>query len=227
MMGKLQLVATLVALAGATTPMRAQQLSAEQRAALERGGHVTVTQPRETSPWPAITVYRLVDATPEEAAAVFVDYDAHHLYIPSLIESRTATRVDSATVEVDYVADVPLMRDERYTVRDHVARDSASAYLVTWTLLRASTTKASSGFCRFSRYASVSGGVRRDATLIEYHNFAIPGARLAGLGFVRSRVIRQSEETVEAMVRRTAEMRRDSAAMARELAALRRAVGGP
>jgi len=212
-------------LIGARTTAHAQQLSAEQRATLERGGHVLVTQQREKSPWPAITVYRLVDATPEEAAAVFVDYDAHHAYIPTLLSSRVSQRIDAATADVDYVADVPMFRDEHYTVRDRVVRDSTGAYLVTWTLLRATTTQASNGHCRFSRY--VYAGAPREATLIEYHNFAIPGSRLASLGFVRSRILRQSAETVEAMARRTMAVRADSAALARELSLLRRAVGAP
>jgi hypothetical protein len=211
-------------LISASNAVHAQQLSAEQRATLERGGHVLVTQQRETSPWPAITVYRLVDATPEEAAAVFMNYDAHHEYIPTLLSSRVSQHIDAATVDVDYVADVPFFRDEHYTVRDHVARDSAGTYLVTWSLLRATTTQASNGYARFSRYPVASAP---RSTLIEYHNFAIPGSRLASLGFVRSRILRQSEETVEAMVRRTNAVRTDSTAMARELARLRVAVGMP
>jgi hypothetical protein len=127
---------------------------------------------------------------------------------------------------VDYVVDVPVVRDERYTVRDHVTRASTGAYRVTWTLVRATSTKSTSGYCRFSAYTAATSGTPA-ATLIEYHNFVIPGSRLAGLGFVRSRALRQSEQTVEAMVRRTAEVQRDPNAMARALAALDAAVHAP
>jgi hypothetical protein len=221
---RFQGITAVVLLLTLATSAGAQALTAEQRAALERGDRVLLTERRATSPWPAMTVFRLVDATPEEATGVFMDYDAHRLYVPSVIVSRVSKRIDAATAEVDYVVDVPFVRDEAYTVRDHVSRDSTGVYRLEWTLLHAMSTKASDGFTTFTRYAYTREGRHRDATLIEYHNFVIPGSRLAGLGFVRSKAVRQSEETVEALVRRIATIRADSSARARAVSASRAAV---
>jgi hypothetical protein len=130
--------------------------------------------------------------------------------------------IDATTAEVDYVVDLPIVRDEAYTVRDHIAADSAGNFRVDWTLVRATSTKATIGHARFSPY--INGRTGHAGTLIEYHNVVTPGSRLAGLGFVKTRAIRQVEETVHAIVRETeAELRRPGA-LNQRVAALRAAL---
>src|SRR5215213_8631876 len=79
------------------------ELSAAQQEVIDRGGQVFVTEDVRGSPWPRASVFQYVDATPEEAAAVFADYDRHATYMPGLKSSRISRVVDGHTVEVDYV----------------------------------------------------------------------------------------------------------------------------
>ncbi|MEX2152525.1 MAG: hypothetical protein WD825_04250 [Gemmatimonadaceae bacterium] len=210
-------------MASASLDAQSHALSVEQRAALEGGGRVLSQEQRPGSPWPAVTVRLLIDAMPEEAAAVFTDYEMHRKYIPSVKHSRISRVIDAATVEVDYVVAVPIVSDEEYTVRNRISMDSSGRYQVDWTLVRASSTKATVGHVRFAPYTSARTG--KQVTLMEYYDFVTPGSRIASLGFIRNRAIREMEETARAVARQTETERHKSGAMRSRVAALRAAVG--
>lgn len=167
-----------------------------------------------------MTIYAFIDATPEEAAAVFMDYEAQPSYIPSLRKARISHVIDAATVEVDYKLAVPWLPDEEYTVRDRMSLDS-TGYRVDWHLVRATSTRGTVGHALFSPY--VNGITRRPGTLLEYFSFVTPGSRLAGVAFVRRHATREVSETVRA-VQRQVERDKQGPEMPRRLAALRSAV---
>lgn len=196
-------------------------LTPAQRELVDRGELAIVQQDRLGSLWPAMTVFAFIDATPEEAAAVFTDYDYQASYVPSLTKSRVSRVIDAATAEVDFVVEVPVFPNEEYTVRDHISLDSAGVYRVDWMLVRASSTKGTVGHALFSGY--LNGRTGKKGTLLEYHNFVTPGSRLAGVGFVRTRAIRQMGSTVRAVARQV-ESEREGPEMLRRLTTLRAAV---
>jgi hypothetical protein len=200
-------------------------LTAEQRALIERGRQIFVTEQIPGSPWPRARAYHYIDATPEEAAAVFTDYERQTTYIPGVKKSKIARVIDARTAEVDYTQAIPVLADEHYTVRDSLSADSAAAsYRVDWVLVRASSTKGAVGNARFVPYRNERTG--RDGTLFIYSNFVTPGSRLAGLGFVKARALRQMRDAVSAVVRQVeVERRTNSALLERQVAALRAALG--
>lgn len=198
-------------------------LTVAQRDTLDRGGHVVLSRERPGSPWPAVTVYVLIDASPEEATAVFTDYDAHSGYIPSVKQSRISRTIDAATSDVDYVVALPIVSDERYTVQNRVSVDAVEGgYRVDWTLVRASTTKATVGHARFLPYRNTRTG--RAGTLLEYFDFVTPGSRIASMGFIRKRALREMAETALAVGRRAELMRNDPDALRARVSALRSSV---
>jgi hypothetical protein len=200
-----RIAAALLVVAGS---LHAQQVTREQRPG---------------SPWPAVTIVTFVRATPEEAAAIFTDYERHVAFVPSTkrsVVSKTHTPTD---VEVDYVVALPVVSDEAYTVRDRLTRDSVpGGYRVDWTLVRASSTKATTGHARFTPAVDSAG---RPGTRFEYHNFVTPGSRIAGLGFIRNRALREMEETARAFAARFESERRGPSLAAR-VAAFRAALEG-
>src|SRR5919201_317961 len=126
------------------------ELSPAQQAVVDSGGQVFSTKKLEGSPWPAAFVYQYIDATPEEAAAVFTDYERHATFAPKLKRSKISRVIDPRTVEVDFELNVPLVKDERYTTRHVLSTyDGGASYRVDWTLVRASSTKANVGHVRF------------------------------------------------------------------------------
>jgi hypothetical protein len=223
---ELNLAAALKALTAVVLALFARQLpvlSPAQHAALDVGRAVVTTEQRPASAWPAVTVYAFIDATPEQAAAIFTDVEAHTTYIESVSKSRISRVIDSATIEVDYTLKVPVVSDEEYTVRDHISR-SGHHYRVDWTLVRASSTKATVGHALFMPYTNARTG--RAGTLLEYFNFVTPGSRLAGIPFVRSRASAEVRATTESIVRRV-KTARGTATMTQRVTELRRLVGLP
>jgi hypothetical protein len=200
-----RIAAVLLVVAGS---LHAQQVTREQRPG---------------SPWPAVTIVTFVRATPEEAAAIFTDYERHVAFVPSTkrsVVSKTHTPTD---VEVDYVVALPVVSDEAYTVRDRLTRDSVpGGYRVDWTLVRASSTKATTGHARFTPAVDSAG---RPGTRFEYHNFVTPGSRMAKMGFIRKRALKEMEQTAAAFARRFESERKNSAAMQARIASFRAALG--
>ena len=132
---------------------------------------------------------------------MFVDYDLHRTYIPGVKQSRVSAVVNPTTVEVDYVVSVPVVSDERYTVRNHLCTyHGGESYAVEWTLVRASSTKATTGHARFEPHLDPSRNER--GTVMVYSNFVTPGSSLAGLGMIKTRALEQMRETASALVRR-------------------------
>ncbi len=200
------------------------ELTAEQRRVFDARNQVFVRRDVPGSPWPAVVVYQYVAAPPEAAAAVFVDYDLHRTYIPGVKQSRVSAVVNPTTVEVDYVVSVPVVSDERYTVRNHLCTyHGGESYAVEWTLVRASSTKATTGHARFEPHLDPSRNER--GTVMVYSNFVTPGSSLAGLGMIKTRALEQMRETASALVRRIeAERSTDPALLEKQVDAMRAAL---
>lgn len=217
------LFALLMALA---TRASAQGLDAVQRAAIDSGRQVVVSEKVSGSSWPRVTVYQFVPGSTEEAAAVFADYEHHVSFMPNVKRSRISRTIDSTTVEVDYVLNVPIVSDESYTVRDRLTStgsdsgSSARSYRVEWTLVRASSTKSADGEARFEPHG--------DGTLMTYRNLVVPGSRLAGLGFIRNRAQHEVAATARAIGDRVVQQRTgDRSLLDRQVQALRVLIGAP
>lgn len=171
----------------------AAELTSEQRMTLDEGRQVVLMWDVETSPWPRACVFQRIAASPEEAAAVFTNYGRHVAFIPNVKKAVVSRVVDPVTVEVDYTLAVPVVADEDYTVRDRVSTYNAGAsYKIEWTLIRATSTKATEGNVRFEPH--------RDGALMAYCNLVTPGGRLARLGFVKSRAMAQIPEAARSIV---------------------------
>ncbi len=171
-------------------------LTAADRAALESGRQIVREERVPDSPWPRVTVLQLVDATPGEAAAVFIDYDAHSSFLPGVKKSAVSRRISPRVAEVDYVLYVPVFADEDYTVRDSLSRVAdGSGYRIDWSKVRARSTKTIVGSVQFDPYRNARTG--RDVTLVTYVNLVVPGQRLAGP--LKGRALKQVRETVVAL----------------------------
>ena len=190
----------------------AEELTAEQRATIEDGRQVFLTWDVSGSAWPRACVYQHIDAMPEEAAAVFTNYERHLAFIPHLSKATISRVIDSVTAEVDYTLRVPIVADEHYTVRDRLSTYNVGAsYKIEWTLVRATSTKATEGSVRFEPHRRQRP--QHDGTLMAYCNLVTPGGRLAGLGFIRSRAMAQVREAAQAIVAEVERERADDRAL--------------
>jgi len=179
----LSLFLPIAAWAGLTDSLDEKQLGA-----LQRGEQVTINENVEGMPWPRISVYRMVNASPEEAMAVFFDYNRACDFIPNVKKSEISKRINAASQEVLYSVDVPILPDEVYTMRNSLV-GTAKGYRIGWTLVEATTMKAADG----SFESEPLGG----QCLVRYQNLVDPGSKLAGA--LRGFASQQIQKTVVAI----------------------------
>ena len=165
-----------------------------------------------------IKVYRLVDASPEQVAAVFFDYESAKSFVPNVIKSEISNRLSACTIEVDYGLDVPIFHDELYTVRNSLRLVDENSYCIDWKLLRAVLTKDSVGNIRVEPWEGKA--------VICYQNLVTPGSNIAVL--LRGRAIEQMKETTKALASKVEkEKSANPPALKRQVAALRAALRQP
>jgi hypothetical protein len=184
-------VCAFVAVAG-IAPAQAgiyQELTPDQQNQLNSGEQVFNTVDVDGAPWPKVYIYQLIKATPEDAMAVFSDYNLQKSYIPNMLKSQITSH-NGATTTVDYTLHVPILSNENYTIRDVISSyDGGQAYRMDWNLVRADTTKSTVGNVRFEKYGS--------ETVMAYYNFVVPGSSFAS--FVRGKAIQAVKDTCNAI----------------------------
>jgi hypothetical protein len=163
-------------------------LTASERGRLERGEPVFRTREVEGYPWPQVTVYRRVAASPEEVAAVYADFESQAGYLPNLVESRVVRRLARNAFHVFYEYEVT-GPNERYTVAVRVLR-VPGGFRVTWDLVSARYARRLRGQMRVEAFDS--------GALVEYTNLVDPGFFGVRLGSSET-TARQLGETAQAL----------------------------
>ncbi|HJW49000.1 MAG TPA: hypothetical protein VJ726_06255, partial [Candidatus Limnocylindria bacterium] len=202
----------------------AAELTAEHRRVLESGEQVFVKRDSAKTPWPMTWVYQFIDAPPEDAAAVFADAERHVEYVPDLKRSQVVRTIAPGVIEVAQEIRVPIVSDEWWEVRDSVSAQNDGSYRIAWTLVRARTTKSVTGYAHFEPYHNTTTG--RDGTLLTFHNFVIPGSRMAGIGFIKSHALKKVRQTARATRDHVERVRQQQPELvAKQVAALREMLG--
>jgi len=163
-------------------------------------------------PWPEVTVYRRIAATPAQVMAAYVDFGSQATYMPGLVASRVVKRDGPGTFHVFYEYEVA-GPNERYTVAVTVAR-AARGFQASWDLLVARYARRLSG----RLIVELDGGA-----LVTYTSRVDPGTLGATFGTPES-VSRRLQATVEALAARVerlaAEQAADLADLVGELASI-------
>jgi hypothetical protein len=219
-------IATMACLSLAThlgAQTSAAELTAEHRRLIDTGEQVFVRRDSAKTPWPMTWVFQFIDAQPEEAAAVFADAERQVDYVPDLKRSAVVRKIAPGVMEVAQEMRVPIVKDEWWEVRDSVSAQDDGSYRIAWTLVRARTTKSVAGYAHFAPYHNATTG--RDGTLLTYHNFVVPGSRMAGIGFVERHALKKVRETARATRDHVERQRREQPELlATQIAALREMV---
>lgn len=84
------------------------------------------------SPWPRVTVYLKVKASPRQAAEIYSNYADHSRFLPSCIESEVVEALEDGSTKVRYVMDLPwgLGRREYFMINQITVAESSGAYSV-------------------------------------------------------------------------------------------------
>ncbi|OFZ17898.1 MAG: hypothetical protein A2X94_12715 [Bdellovibrionales bacterium GWB1_55_8] len=191
------------------------ELTPDQQKTIQRGAQVVLTQDVPGAPWPKITIYQRIDATSEEALAVFADYELQKTYIPDMTESKIAGKVDAATTRVDYVMD--LAGEVEYTTDSRVSTyDNGLSYRMDWTMVEGDSMKEMWGSARFEQLGTGS--------MIIYHTFIRPTSGFAG--WFRKKAIEMAKTGAGKLVQQIQMERKDKPdLLARQLETLRASLG--
>lgn len=186
------LTALVLSLASASTAVAGiyDELTPAQQQAVQKGEQVFLTQEMPNSAWPKAYVFQRVDATPEQAAAVFSDFERGKDFIPNVKKSQISQRLSPSVLNVDYLLNVPMLKDESYTVQNTVSSYAGgAAYQVQWKMVRADSTKDIVGSIRFESLGTGS--------VMAYVNFVTPGSGMAGM--VKKQAMKQVRDTAQAI----------------------------
>jgi hypothetical protein len=198
-------------------------LSVGDRLRLDAGQTVVKTERLAGSSWPAVTVYQLVNATPEAAMAIFTDFDEQASYLNDccgLLRSRVldpAVGGDRRVQRVQFEIEVPVFSNERYELREELSKGDDGSYRVVW-------GKVSAGGHSDAIFGRAVFEPRGGKTLFAYYNFT----RINGFGasLFGDASVTRTVQTVNAMARH---MEQESAGGGPEfqadLARLRAALG--
>ena len=191
------------------------ELNTSQKGVMKAGDQVVVVENVEGNAWPRVKIYRLINADPEQVAAVFFDFEAAKSFVPNLFKSEISNRISPCTMEVDYGLEVPIFPDELYTVRNSLRLLDENLYRFDWKLLRAVMTKDSVGSFRVEPWEGKS--------LVCYQNMVTPSSNIAVL--LRAKAIDQMKETTKALAAHIEKERSNNPAeLKRQVATLRAAL---
>jgi len=200
------------------------QLSAAELALVDKGVPIVKSQDMPGSSWPAVTVYQLVNITPEEAMAVFTDYGEQASYLRSccgVLESRVldgAVGGNKRVQRVLYELEVPVVSNERYELREEMAKGPNGSYSVTW-------RKVSTGGHSDDIVGRATFEPRAGKTVFSYNNFT--RINEFGAGFFANQSVERTQRTVAAMAQHMEkEQASGGVGFQRDLFRLRAALGG-
>lgn len=166
----------------------ADSLNSKELNQIKEGQQIMITEDVKDKPWPRVSVYQVVNASPEEVMAVFFDYNNACNFIPNVKKSEISKQINACSQEVTYSVDVPILPDEIYTMRNSLS-STPKGYKIGWTLLDASTMKAADGNFEVEPLDGRS--------LVRYQNLVDPGSKLAGM--LKGFACQQIQTTVSAI----------------------------
>ena len=191
-------------------------LTESQKNTVESGGQIVIEKEMPDKPWPRVIVYQRVKATPEEVAAVFLDYENAKSYIPDVLGSTISKSISPKISEVDYWVDVPILPDEHYTARNEISKPENNVYVISWKVIRALQTKDAEGHLRIEALPS-------GFSVIRYTNLVTPGSSMAKI--LRTPAIERMKKSVHSIVNHTEKQKSlHPTELAKQVAALQAAI---
>ena len=210
----ISLAVCLAALPAATAGLL-DDLTREQRANLEKGDLVVLEQDIPGKPWPRVRIYKKIQASPEQVAGVFFDYNQAKTFIPDVLESRISKKISPGVMEVDYEVDVPILADEAYTARNEM-KALQDSYQASWILLRALQTEAAEGNLLIEPFENGS-------SVIRYTNLVTPSSGMAKI--LKLPAMARMQKTVLAIGQKVEQQKaKNPAELAAQVARLREAM---
>ncbi len=177
-----------------TAPKIYDRLNAQQRAMIQSGQHIEFLK-NTGDVWPQIVVLQKVNATPEEAIAVFSAFGRHSQYMYRVKQSVAYSTNDPTVTVVDYQLDLPTLIskifDPRYRVQNKLTKGEDGDFKVTWQMVSSRDIARMEGVAFFEQ---LPGG----GTLVYYSTLMSP--RMEGRNFITKKLL-TSQKVIDSISR--------------------------
>lgn len=192
-------------------------LSHKQREFLKTHDSFTEREMVNKAPWPRVTIYMKINATPEEAMALFSDFERQKDYVPNLTKSEVTKQVSPAEVHTEYELKMPWpVSDARY-VHGTVISKNEKSYSIKWFVVESETTDKIDGMATFTHFEG--------KTLMIYQSLIYPKSFIAPL--FAGTMVEDTEASTQAIKKFIeAEVAKKGESYEHSLALLRRSLAG-
>jgi hypothetical protein len=185
-----------------TFSIQALELDPQEIEQLGRGEMIVKREIINGEAWPKIKVYTTLDATPEEAMAIFAAFDYQKSYVPNILVSEVVAQPSATTVHTKYEMHMPWpLSNSKYIHGTHLTKQDNS-YRINWFLVESNVADGIAGFADFGPY--------QNKTLLTYESHITPKSFLARV-FVNSMVddVRTSVSAIKKTIENESRERTD------------------
>lgn len=125
------------------------------------------------SPWPEVTYYAVIDATPLEAIGLFAGYDIQKDYVPNLIKSTPVKHVTATDVHTAYELKMPFPLSNIQYIHGARLYRHGDDYQTVWYMVESTSTEEVRGEAYFASYEG--------KTLFRYRSYVKPKSIFASM----------------------------------------------
>lgn len=177
------------AFAGTVKNELARELSKEELDKLMAREFIVKTREIPNAPWPEITYYALIEATPLESIGLFAAYDIQKDYVPGLLKSTPVKHVTATDVQTEYELHIPFpLSNARYIHGAKIFKID-SDYETEWYMVESSSSEDVRGSAYFMNH--------NGKTLFRYRSFVKPKSALGSL--VKKMMFKDVEKSITAI----------------------------
>lgn len=165
-------------------------LSEEEIKELKSGKKIVKYKEIPNAPWPEITYFSIVNATPLESLSLFSAYDIQKDYIPNLIKSTPIKEISSIDIHTQYELKMPFPLTNAHYIHGAKIFKHKDYYETSWYLVESTSTKKLDGNALFYPY--------ENKTIFIYRSFIEPKSALGSL--VKKMMFKDVEKTISAII---------------------------
>jgi hypothetical protein len=132
-------------------------LTSEELKNLASGNLIVRTKAIKDAPWPEVTVYSLIKASPKEAVAIFAAYHDQKNFTPGVIKSNPVKIISPLDIHVSYEMSVPWpLSNAIYTTGNVLGKLKDGGYIIKWYFVESNSTENNSGEANFVPFKDIS-----------------------------------------------------------------------
>lgn len=167
-----------------------KSVDSAQQSEIAAGQVVVQSENVEGAPWPKLTLFQIVNASPKVVWNLLTDLSAAPTYTPNLVSAKVLQTNPDGSKNVEFTTKVPILGKINYTVRNTYKSKPGGTSEVSWTLIQSPLAKTSDGSLAVEPYGN-------GQSLLRYVNFVVPVTNLvAGL---KGQALSEARTTMQAI----------------------------